>query len=358
MMIKRETLEAAASAGMLKYAQIDNLLVFLAQEELKKSRSSDSGRFNAALLYTVGGLFALGAAAVFAVLAIGALGIGAMLWFAVLYGLCAVGVSQWCAQRGMGFVASMFALIAVVLTGAAMFAYLHLQADWRGGLEMLWRLGVVGTGEPRVLAILGAALATALTLLIWLRLPFLVLPIAALVWLAGLEIVPAMLLHSNSLTLIGLAATMADIGHVFSVLLGLGLITAGLFIDWTRRPVDEGFAFWAYFSGLLAFGAGLMHLAAGTWLGVALFIVVQLGLVAAGMVLGRRLFEAFGILGVALILGHATWQIFHQSEVFVWILTAQNLAVLAIAAWWWKSRAAWVERLPRGLRNWRRVSFS
>ena len=53
MAIKRETLEAAASAGMLKYTQIDNLFVFLAQQEMKRTSSDapKSRRFSVTSLY-------------------------------------------------------------------------------------------------------------------------------------------------------------------------------------------------------------------------------------------------------------------------------------------------------------------
>lgn len=60
MTIKRETLEAAASAGILKYAQIDNLLVFLVKEDLKKTRAAGSGHLLSVFLAGVAMVLALG----------------------------------------------------------------------------------------------------------------------------------------------------------------------------------------------------------------------------------------------------------------------------------------------------------
>jgi hypothetical protein len=182
MKIKREMLEEAASAGMLKYSQIDNLLVFLVQQELKKNRETSVVRTASARQYSFAGALAMLAAAVFAVEAVNALGIGALLWFAVLYGLCAVGVAQWAAQRGLRFPAALFSVIAIGLTGTAVFALQAMQGQWNGGLSV----SLAGIDE-RWIAILAASVAMSLLLLAWLRLPFLMLPAAFIAWLMGMD---------------------------------------------------------------------------------------------------------------------------------------------------------------------------
>ena len=203
MKIKREMLEEAASAGMLKYSQIDNLLVFLVQQELKKNRETSVVRSASARQYSLAGALAMVAAAVFAVQAIGALGIGALLWFAVLYGLCAVGVAQWSAQSGLRFPAALFSMIAIGLAGTAVFAMQSMQGLWSGGLNV----SLTGIDE-RWMVILAASLAMSLILLGWLRLPFLMLPSAFITWLMGMDVLLGNMAWRMSPQALGLAAAL------------------------------------------------------------------------------------------------------------------------------------------------------
>jgi hypothetical protein len=222
MKIKREMLEEAASAGMLKYSQIDNLLVFLVQQELKKNRESSVMRTASARQYSLFGMLALIAAAVFAVEAVSALGVGALMWFAVLYGLCAVGVAHWCAQRDLRFPAALFSVIAIVLAGAAVFALQAMQGLWNGGLNV----SLAGIDE-RWMVIQAAALAMSLILLGWLRLPFLMLPSAFIAWLMGMDAILGNLAWRISPQALALAAALT---------LGcLALLATGLW-SWRSGP--------------------------------------------------------------------------------------------------------------------------
>lgn len=349
MIIKRETLEEAASAGMLKYGQIDNLLVFLAQQEFKKSRESSAARFNAALLYYLGGLLALGAAVAFAGLAVNALGMGALLWFAALYGLCAVGVAQWCAQRGLAFPAALFSLLAIAMAAAATFAVQALYGQWDGGLK------AASAMDMRWLVIEAAALAVSLGLLYWLRQPFLLLPSAFGVWLLGMDLIPMLVQGADVLAAFGLHSP-EEVRKAYTLISGVLLVMFGLYIDLNRRPLDQRFAFWAYFGGLLAFCTAVPLLLSNHLTGKLLYLVVHLGLVMIGALLVRRVFEFFGALGIALVLGDLAWQIFREGMAVVSALTLLGLTLIALFAWWWRREPAFSARLreflPQDMRKW------
>lgn len=348
MIIKRETLEAAASAGMLKYQQIDTLLVFLVQHELKTCRESEAGRFNAALLFYLGGMLVLSGALLFGFMAVNALGIGALLWFSVLYALCATGVASWCAKRRLQMVGSLFALMAIMLVGAAAFAALVMQGSWAGGIDALLTGQATLQPDGRWLVIELAALAASIGLLLWLRLPFLVLPSACIAWLIGIDVVAPMLLQLDTAFGMGLASPVNELRLVLTLVAGLMMIMLGLSVDLQRRPVDEGLALWSYCAGLLGFCVALSLLTGDDLAGKTVFLVLHAGLVAIGLVLGRRIFQVFGAAGIALVLGQAGWTMFRHSEAFVPALTVLSLVLLACGVWWWHRQRAFSVRL-RGM---------
>ncbi|MBI1889278.1 MAG: hypothetical protein HYS18_01385 [Burkholderiales bacterium] len=348
MNIKRETLEEAASAGMLKYSQIDNLLVFLVQQEFKNNRESPAGRFNAALLYYLVGLLALGAAVAVAGLAVNALGMGALLWFAVVYALSAVGVAHWSAQRELAFPAAFFSLLAILLATIATFSVQALYGHWDGGLNAMPGM------DSRWVALESVALAMSLGLLYWLRQPFLLVPTAFSIWLLGMDMVPVLVAQTNALASLGLNS-MEELRKAYTLLTGLLLVMFGLYVDLHRRPFDQRFAFWAYFAGLLAFCTAVPLLLSNQLTGKLLYLLVHIGLVFIGAVLGRRVFEVFGGLGILLVLGDMSWQIFRDGLAIASALTLLSLVLAGVFLWWWRTEpafSAWIrEFLPANMQK-------
>jgi hypothetical protein len=351
MIIKREILEAAASAGMLKYGQIDNLFVFLAQQELKSGQQAGSTRFNATLLYYLGGVLVLSAALLLAMVAINSIGMHALLWFSVVYGVCAVGIASWCARRGFGFAGSLFALMAIALVGSAVFAAQALQGDWTGGLEALLVNQVTMAIDQRLLVIELTALATGVALMLGLRLPFLLLPNAFIAWLVGIDAVPSLLMQFNSIASLGMTSSVDELRYAFTLAVGVTLIMLGLSIDLRRRADDAGFAFWAYVAGLLALSWAVFFLTNDMMLGKLTYFAMHCGLIAFGVVLGRRVFEVFGGGGIALLVGELILATYKDSSVLVPALTMASLVMLAMAVWWWRRAPHIGARLRQWLRG-------
>ena len=86
-----------------------------------------------------------------------------------------------------------------------------------------------------------------------------------------------------------------------SVAMGLLALAAAVAID---RRTREDFAFWFYLFGPMAFWGGLSLLDSGSELGKFIYALVNLLLLAAGRLLKRRAFLAFGAIGLYLYLGH------------------------------------------------------
>jgi hypothetical protein len=133
MTIQRDDLVAAAAVGLLQYRQIDPLLIFLLQRDVRtqreamlaQTRSARIKRTYALLSYLVG-MLAIVTAALFAVLfttrAVGPLSMDALIFFTVLYSLCAVVLSSWFKRRGFGMAIRLLTAVVVALVPVAVFA--------------------------------------------------------------------------------------------------------------------------------------------------------------------------------------------------------------------------------------------
>jgi hypothetical protein len=133
MMIQRDDLVAAAAVGILQYRQIDPLLIFLLQRDVRtqreamlaQTRSARVRRMYAFLTYVVG-VLAIVTTAMFGVLlttrAIGSLGTEALVFFTVLYSLCALGLTSWFKRRGFGMAIRLLTAFVVAVVPVAVFA--------------------------------------------------------------------------------------------------------------------------------------------------------------------------------------------------------------------------------------------
>lgn len=133
MTIQRDDLVAAAAVGLLQYRQIDPLLIFLLQRDVRtqreamlaQTRSARIKRTYALLSYLVG-MLAIITAALFAVLfttrAVGPLSMDALIFFTMLYSLCAVVLSSWFKRRGFGMAIRLLTAVVVALLPVAVFA--------------------------------------------------------------------------------------------------------------------------------------------------------------------------------------------------------------------------------------------
>jgi hypothetical protein len=133
MTIQRDDLVAAAAVGLLQYRQIDPLLIFLLQRDVRtqreamlaQTRSARIKRTYAFLSYLVG-VLAIITAALFAVLfttrAVGSLSMDTLIFFTALYSLCAVVLSSWFKRRGFGMAMRLLTAVVVALVPVAVFA--------------------------------------------------------------------------------------------------------------------------------------------------------------------------------------------------------------------------------------------
>lgn len=128
MTVKREDLLAAAALGVVQYKQVDPILIFLLQRDVKLKRDGGPSKMTVSRkrgLYYIAALLA--AAIVISLIAFyinvsfEALGGERFLWFCGLYVLFIVATIAWFEWRHVGVAVRIFATSSVALVPLAMF---------------------------------------------------------------------------------------------------------------------------------------------------------------------------------------------------------------------------------------------
>jgi hypothetical protein len=176
------------------------------------------------------------------------------------------------------------------------------------------------------------------------RFPFLTAPIALSLWFMSMDL--TQLIYG------------ADYGygdgyqHV-SLVFGLAILICSYLVD---RCTEVDYAFWGYLFGMFAFWGGLTLLEGGGEIDWFFYGLVNLGFVLLSVLLQRRVFLAFGSLGVFGYVGHLAWEIVEDSLVFPFVLSAVGLAIIALGILYARKNRDRVERrmlsrVPDGLKH-------
>jgi hypothetical protein len=159
------------------------------------------------------------------------------------------------------------------------------------------------------------------------KFPFLVAPIALVLWFMSMDSVPA---------LFGVTWDY-DLTRRVSIIFGLAMLFVAYQID---HRTKEDYAFWLYFFGLTAFWGGLSSLQSDSEFRKFLYCVLNVGLVVLSVLLRRRVFLVFGALGVNAYLANLAWRVFEHSLLFPFVLTLLGLAIITAAVYYQRHRAA------------------
>lgn len=350
MTIRRIDLEAAAKAGVLQRKQIDPLLAFLNTHESKSGKAKFSGTH---ILYYLGGMLAIGAATLFATLAVEALGMGALFGLSVLYALVVIGAAVWFEKRELGVPAGIFATLAIALVPLAVFALQHLLGMWADGAHAQHYRDYHMFIDWRWLVMELATLAAGAVMLWRFRYPFLVMPVAVTLWYLGMDIVPALILEAGSDT--GMFSSSAwELRKQITLAFGLVMLLFAFFVDLRSRHTKD-YAFWLYLFGVMTFWGALSSMGSGELSGKLIYLLINFLMIFIGAILGRRVFVVFGGIGIAIVLGDLSWHLFRDSFAFVVVLTLLGFALIGLGVWWGKKEAAMSAKLrallPQDLRE-------
>lgn len=343
MKLKREDLQAAADAGYLEPVQIDGLLDFLGRR-LAQAPHPSVARFSGThVLYYLGGMLAIGAATVFATLAVEAAGMKALLLLSLLYAAAAVAVAAWMEKRGHAIPAGIFAALAVALAPLATFALQHVLGFWTDGINAQHYRDYHRYIDWRWLVMELATLAAGAAMLARFRTPFLMLPIAVTLWYMGMDLGPALIAQAGESG--GWFSGRAwELRKMISLVFGMAMLLLAFLVDLRTRH-GRDYAYWLYLFGLMTFWGALSLMGSGQLAGKLVYLGINVVLVFTGTLLGRRMFAVFGGIGIALVLGDLSWNMFKNSIAFVLVLSLLGFALIGLGLWWSRHEAALAARL-------------
>lgn len=341
--LTQQDLEQASLVGLLRTQQIAPLWQFLlARGQVPEPAAvDDRPRFSFThVLYYLGGMLAIGAMSVFMTLGWERFRGWGVFFIALLY----IGAAWQFARRfeaqKLPIPMGIMAALIVVLVPLATWAVQHAMGLWPpiGVQDYRAYHAII---DWRWLTLELVTLAAGCALLYRWRAPFMLMPIAVTLWYMSMDL---------AMLLLGFDAVGWSEGHWtfrkwFSIAFGAAMILLALLIDLRNRSRLD-YSFWLYLFGLMTFWGGLTSLGSNALAGKLIYLVINLLLVLAGAVLGRRTFTVFGAIGLAVVLGDLSWRFFKNSWAFPIALTLFGLAIIFCGIWWSRNEA----RLSAALR--------
>jgi hypothetical protein len=324
--MRRADFEAAVREGIITAEQAGRLARFMA--------GSDTPRFSFVhVLYYLGGMIAIGAMTLFMTLGWNSLGGWGGVATALLYGALALLLTHWFLQyKRLPVPAGIMATLAVAMVPLAIFAAQRVLGYW--GAEQEYRDYHRWIDGRWILIELGTFAMGAV--LLWrYRFPFMLMPIAVTLWYMSMDIVPLVF---------GVDYWDWEIRKAVSAWFGMAMILLAFWVD-LRSRFSRDYAFWLYLFGVLAFWGGLSLMNSGSELGKLAYCGINVAMVLIGAILGRRVFAVFGGLGIAGYLAHLSWQLFHESLVFPFALSAVGFAIIWMGVLWQRHELSLAARL-------------
>ena len=335
MDIRQEDLKAASKKGILQQDQIKALWDFLEQHRSSPSKN-ETPRFSGThILYYLGGLLAISAASLFATLAIESMGMSALFMLTLLYGACALAAALWFEKRGFGIPASIFATLVIALAPLAVFALQHLLGLWPEDGIFDHYQDYHAWVDWRWLFMELATLLVGVLMLMRFKYPFLMLPIAFTLWYLGMDIIPALIFDANTYSDGWFDGSLWEFRKKISLVFGFLMLLFAFYVDIRSRHTKD-YAFWLYLFGLMTFWGTLSSMGTGALSGKLIYLLINFVLVFIGAILIRRTFAVFGGMGIVMVLGDLSWNMFQDSFAFVAVLTLLGFALIGTGIWWSK----------------------
>lgn len=322
-------LQAAARAGDISMEQAERLWARWAGQAIAPARFGFTH-----VLYYFGGMLAIGAMTLFMTLGWELFGAWGVLLLSVGYAVGAVAVARHLQRRHLHIPAGILATIAVCLVPLAAWSLQSGLGLWPEGGPDSYR-DYHRFIDWRWLTLELATLAAAVVMLWWLRLPFMVMPVAVTLWYLNMDLAH-MLMQKDGFDW----AFTRDVSLVF----GLATCAIAVWVDLRSRlavdPRDrQDFAFWLYLFGALMFWCGLSLRESDSELAKAGYAALNVALVFLGAAIGRRVFTVLGAIGVAGYLGYLSYKVFADSLLFPFVLTLLGLGIVALGIWWQRREA-------------------
>src|SRR5829696_5354281 len=328
MRVSKQDFAGAASEGMISEGQAEDLWRVL------ERRDADRPRFDLPhVAYYLGALVVISAMTWFMTLGWERFGGRGILAISLSYalGFVVAGGLLW-REKGLRIPGGLLVTAAVCMVPLAVYGFERMTGMWLQGTPVAYEDFydyIKGGWFPMEVATVGAGLVA----LRFFRFPFLTAPIAFALWFMSMDLSPL---------IYGEHYYEAQGYQVVSLVFGLVVLVGAYVVD---RRTEEDYAFWGYLFGMFAFWGGLTLLEGGGELDWFFYSLVNLALVILSVLLQRRVFIVFGSVGVFGYVGHLAWEIFEDSLVFPFVLSAVGIAIIALGILYAKNK----ERVERGV---------
>lgn len=311
-------MDAASKEGIITSNQAELLIKFL------QGQPGVGPSFNFThLLYYVGGLIAIGAMSLFMNLGFESFGGWGIVFISILYACAGILLANRFKSNGYSIPAGICATFAVVLTPIAIYGLQHAlglwpdETDYRDfhrHVKWHWLYMELGT------------LVTALAIARIYKYPFLVMPIAIVLWYLSMDV---------SLMLTG-EMPRFEMRAIVSMYFGLLMMGAAFWVDIRTRNAGD-YSFWLYMFGVIAFWCGMTSQDSDSEISKLIYFSINIFMMGAGVLLIRRVFVVFGAIGSIIYLSHLASSVFKDTLFFPLSLSVIGLGIIYLGVLWQKN---------------------
>lgn len=325
MEITKRKLVNAATENIISIQQAEALYEYLSSQHQEAPKFTFTH-----VLYYLGGLIAIGAMTIFMNLGWEKFGGAGILLISLFYAGVGLKICNSFVTKNLPIPAGICATFVVCLTPLAVYGLQQWLGIWPDDSpyqdyhsHIKWHWIYM---ELTTLAV-GAIIA-------WkYKYPFLIMPIAATLWYMTMDI--AAMLSGGSLNW--------ELRMLVSMYSGLLMLVLAFWID-IRSHQKADYAFWIYIFGVIAFWCGLSSQHSDSELSKFLYFCINLLMIGIGVLLVRRVFVVFGALGCCGYLGYLAFDVFENSWLFPFTLTAIGFGIIYLGVLWQKHEKAITQR--------------
>ena len=325
-------LDAAVAAGVIDPATAERLKGFLAGRAPAPlpSPSAARPRFDLThLLWYAGALIIMGAMGLFSTLAFSAMGGTGLAATGLAYGLGLwfVGDRLWRSEEtrtpGGLLIAAAIAMVPLFVFGVQSATGNWAGFDAPGSYQTFYKY-IKGGWLPMELATIAVAILAAR------RYPFafIAFPAAFCLWFLSMDLADY---------LRGTTSFSFDFRRKVSLWFGITLFVSTWIYELKPRRAD--YAFWLHLVAALTFWGGLTFQNSNWEFGKFLYCMINVALLAIALFVGRRVYSVFGVIGIMTYLGHLAYEVFKDSLLFPFALSAFGLLIVGLGIAFAKNRA-------------------
>lgn len=330
MNISRHHLERAVARKIIDMQQADALW------SLWQEQNRDTPQFSFThVLYYIGGLLAIGAMSLFMTLGWETFGGTAIVVLCLIYGAAGLLLTEYFRKRNLFVPAGICAVFVVALVPLAVYGVQQALGFWPDSQKVYrdyhrWI-------DWRWLMMELATLAAAAVMLRRYRYPFLVMPVAVTLWYLSMDVADWIAYgHGGS--------SDWTLRQQVSVVFGAAMVLLALWVDFRNRS-GRDYPFWLYLFGVMTFWGGLSLMDSDSEWSKFAYFLLNTAMVFTGVLIRRRVFAVFGVLGMFGYAWHLADKIFKDSWLFPISLTLVGLAVVYFGVWWQKNDRIMTQKL-------------